>query len=31
VICIGDTHRQIFEDSVELRGGREIDRLAQVI
>ena len=31
VIGVGDTQRQTFEDSIELRGGREVDRLAQVI
>jgi len=31
VICVGDTQRQIFEDCIELRSGREVDGLAQVI
>jgi|HubBroStandDraft_1064217.scaffolds.fasta_scaffold792858_2 hypothetical protein len=31
VIGVGNTQGQIFEDSVELRGSREVDRLAQVI
>ena len=30
-IGVGDTQRQILEDSVELRGSREVDGLAQVI
>ena len=31
VIGVGDTQRQLFQDGVELRGGREVDGLAQII